>query len=103
MTYAVGMSTMRMAVVGAGSWGTTVASLAAENTPTTLWARRGDVADEINKTHRNSTYLKETPLSGNLRASTSLEVTVGTADVVVMAVPSHGFREVLSEIGRAHV
>ena len=97
VTYAVGMTAMRMAVVGAGSWGTTVASLAAENTPTTLWARRGDVADEINKTHRNSTYLKETALSGNLRASTSLEVTVGTADVVVMAVPSHGFREVLSE------
>lgn len=97
VTYAVGMTAMRMAVVGAGSWGTTVASLAAENTPTTLWARRGDVADEINRTHRNSTYLKEIPLSGNLRASTSLEVTVGTADVVVMAVPSHGFREVLSE------
>lgn len=91
-----------MAVVGAGSWGTTVASLAAENTPTVLWARRGDVADEINSRHRNTTYLGDRPLSSRLEASTSLADTVSTADVVVMAVPSHGFRAVLAEAA-AHV
>ena len=97
MTYAVRMSQIRMAVVGAGSWGTTVASLAAENTPTTLWARRGDVAAEINSSHRNPGYLGDTALSPSLRASEDLVQTVSTADVVVMAVPSHGFRQVLSE------
>ena len=97
VTYAVRMSQIRMAVVGAGSWGTTVASLAAENTPTTLWARRQDVADEINADHRNRAYLGEVALSGALRASTGLAETVAGADVVVMAVPSHGFREVLGE------
>ena len=97
MTYAVRMSQIRMAVVGAGSWGTTVASLAAENTPTTLWARRGDVAAEINSSHRNPGYLGDTALSPSLRASADLVETVSTADVVVMAVPSHGFRQVLSE------
>ena len=86
-----------MAVVGAGSWGTTVASLAAENTPTVLWARRGDVADEINTRRTNSTYLGDRPLSSRLEASESLARTVSTADVVVMAVPSHGFRAVLTE------
>ena len=86
-----------MAVVGAGSWGTTVASLAAENTPTVLWARRGDVADEINTRRTNSTYLGDRPLSSRLEASESLARTVSTADVVVMAVPSHGFRAVLAE------
>jgi len=91
-----------MAVVGAGSWGTTVASLAAENTPTVLWARRGDVADEINSRHRNTTYLGDRPLSSRLEASASLADTVSTADVVVMAVPSHGFRGVLAEAA-AHV
>ena len=91
-----------MAVVGAGSWGTTVASLAAENTPTVLWARRGDVADEINSRHRNTTYLGDRPLSSRLEASTSLADAVSTADVVVMAVPSHGFRAVLAEAA-AHV
>ena len=96
------MATIRMAVVGAGSWGTTVASLAAENTPTVLWARRGDVADEINSHHRNTTYLGDRPLSSRLEASASLADTVSTADVVVMAVPSHGFRAVLTEAA-AHV
>ncbi|MFM8554068.1 MAG: NAD(P)H-dependent glycerol-3-phosphate dehydrogenase [Acidimicrobiales bacterium] len=91
------MSAIRMAVVGAGSWGTTVASLAAENTPTVLWARRGDVADEINTRRTNSTYLGDRPLSSRLEASESLARTVSTADVVVVAVPSHGFRAVLTE------
>ena len=91
-----------MTVVGAGSWGTTVASLAAENTPTVLWARRGSVAGEINDAHTNSTYLAGRQLSTRLTATSSLEEAVSRADVVVMAVPSHGFRDVL-EIGRAHV
>lgn len=87
---------MRMAVVGAGSWGTTVASLAATNTPTTLWARRDDVAHAINSEHKNPDYLGAI-LSPELRATTSLEEAVASADIVVMAVPSHGFRQVLAE------
>lgn len=102
MTYAGRMAPIRMAVVGAGSWGTTVASLAAENTPTVLWARRQDVADTINRDHRNPAYLGDRDLSASLRASVSLEDTVAGADVVVMAVPSQGFREVLTEAA-AHV
>ncbi|MFM2046933.1 MAG: NAD(P)H-dependent glycerol-3-phosphate dehydrogenase, partial [Actinomycetota bacterium] len=86
-----------MAVVGAGSWGTTVASLAAENTPTVLWARRESVAGEINEAHTNSTYLAGRALSSRLTATSSLEGAVSGADVVVMAVPSHGFRDVLAE------
>lgn len=87
---------MRMAVVGAGSWGTTVASLAASNTPTTLWARRDDVATAINAEHRNPDYLGAM-LAPELRATSSLEDAVSSADIVVMAVPSHGFRQVLAE------
>lgn len=102
MTYAGRMAPIRMAVVGAGSWGTTVASLAAENTPTVLWARRQDVADAINRDHRNPAYLGDRDLSTSLRASVSLEETVAGADVVVMAVPSQGFRDVLTEAA-AHV
>ena len=49
---------MRVAVVGAGSWGTTVASLTSANAPTVLWARRQDVAKEINEDHRNRRYLQ---------------------------------------------
>ena len=43
----------RVAVIGAGSWGTTVASLAAANTPTVLWARREELAAEIEGRHTN--------------------------------------------------
>lgn len=91
------MATMNMAVIGAGSWGTTVASLAAANTPTTLWARRAEIVSSINAHHVNPDYLNGVGLSPQLRASTSLEETVTHADIVVMAVPSQGFRQVLGE------
>lgn len=91
------MGAIRVAVIGGGSWGTTVASLAAANSPTVLWARRDDVAAEINTSQRNSRYLPSVALSANLRATTDLVDAVAGADVVVMAVPSQGFREVLSQ------
>lgn len=94
------MTTIRMAVVGGGSWGTTVASLAAVNAPTILWARRQSVVDSVNNSHTNPDFLGATPLSANLRASASLEETLAHADVVVMAVPSQGFRQVLAEAAR---
>jgi glycerol-3-phosphate dehydrogenase (NAD(P)+) len=97
VAYAVVMASIRMAVVGAGSWGTTVASLAAANTPTTLWARRSEVVDSINSRHINPDYISAVGLSPELQASGSLADTVSNADVVVMAVPSHGFRQVLTE------
>ncbi|HEY4333726.1 MAG TPA: NAD(P)H-dependent glycerol-3-phosphate dehydrogenase [Ilumatobacteraceae bacterium] len=85
---------IRVAVVGAGSWGTTVAALAAENTPTTLWARREGLAEAINRDHVNCDYLSGFTLPDSLRATSSLHEAVGTADVLVMAVPSHGYRDV---------
>ena len=86
---------LRVAVIGAGSWGTTVAAISARNQPTVLWARRADLAGEIAKDHRNSSYLKDFELPDTLEATADLEEAVGDADVVVMAVPSHGFRDVL--------
>jgi glycerol-3-phosphate dehydrogenase (NAD(P)+) len=87
----------RVAVIGAGSWGTTVASLAAANTPTVLWARRDELAAEVGQRHTNEAYLPGLELHPALRATSSIEDAVATADVLVMAVPSHGFREVLEE------
>jgi glycerol-3-phosphate dehydrogenase (NAD(P)+) len=89
---------MRVAVVGAGSWGTTVAGLTCHNADTTLWARRKELADELNEEHTNSGYLPDIRLPQEMRATSSLEEAVGSADVVVMAVPSHGFRDVLTEV-----
>ena len=88
----------RVAVLGAGSWGTTVAALAAHNTETTLWSRRADLADRVNDTHENSDYLPGLPLPEGLRATASLEEAVGDADVLVVGVPSHGFRAALEAV-----
>ena len=87
-------------MLGAGSWGTTVAALVAPRSPTVLWARSGDVAHEINADHRNERYLPGVRLPRSLRASDSIEETLRNADVVVMGVPSIGFRAVLEEVKR---
>ncbi len=92
---------MKYAVIGAGSWGTTVASLAAPFVPTTIWTRRADVAASINEKHRNKRYLKGFDLSPELIATTDLHEAVASASVIVMGVPSHGFREVLSRLAVA--
>ena len=53
---------IRVAVLGGGSWGTTVASLAAARTETVLWARRQSTVDAINEQHENPDYLEGLPL-----------------------------------------
>ncbi|MEI6742893.1 MAG: NAD(P)H-dependent glycerol-3-phosphate dehydrogenase [bacterium] len=93
---------IRVGVVGAGSWGTTIASMAALNTSTMLWARSAETAEVINAEHRNPAYLGRRELPTELIASHDLEEVVRDADVVVMAVPSQGFREVL-HAAAAHV
>ncbi|CAN5890142.1 NAD(P)H-dependent glycerol-3-phosphate dehydrogenase [soil metagenome] len=85
---------MRVAVIGAGSWGTTVASLVAARTPTLLWARRSDLARTITESRENPDYLPGMALPDMLEATADLE-RVASCDVIFMAVPSHGFREVL--------
>lgn len=88
------MTQIRLAVIGAGSWGTTVAALASVNTPTMLWARRTELVDQINTSRTNPDYLPSFTLPDEMVATASMEEAVGTADVVVMAAPSHGFRAV---------
>ncbi len=86
------------AVIGAGSWGTTVAHLLAHNTSTVLWARDPQVAAEVSERHVNSRYLAGYDLHPNLRATHSFEDAVRQADLLVMGVPSHGFRSTLEEV-----
>lgn len=89
---------IRVGVIGAGSWGTTVASMTAANTETRLWARREALAEEINSSHTNEAYLPTFSLPESLVASSNLDEVVSTSDVIVMAVPSHGYREVAREV-----
>jgi glycerol-3-phosphate dehydrogenase (NAD(P)+) len=89
------MSQITVAVLGAGSWGTTVAHLAAHNAPTVLWARDPDVAAAVNNTSTNPRYLEGFALHPDLRATADLAEAVSVADVVVMGVPSAAFRSTL--------
>ena len=88
----------RVAVIGAGSWGTTVAAIAARNAPTMLWARRPELAEQIAVEHVNGDYLDGEELPRALRATADLEEAVAEADVLVMAVPSHGFRAIFERM-----
>ena len=88
----------RIAVIGAGSWGTTVASLSAATIDTVLWARRAELADAIERDHVNPDYLPDLALPQTLTATHDLEKAVAGADAVVMAVPSHGFRDVFTQL-----
>ncbi len=91
----------KVAVIGAGSWGTTVASIVSGRADTVLWARRAGLAAEINERRQNVAYLGDARLPDSLRATSSIPEAVEGASVVVMGVPSHGFRDVLSSAARA--
>jgi glycerol-3-phosphate dehydrogenase (NAD(P)+) len=86
---------MKVTVLGAGSWGSTVASLVSKHNDATIWARNPDLVDEINSKHTNERYLPGFPIPERLRASADLAEAVSDADLVIVGVPTHGFREAL--------
>jgi glycerol-3-phosphate dehydrogenase (NAD(P)+) len=88
----------RIAVMGSGSWGTTVAKVIADGgNEVTLWARRAEIAEEINQTHRNGDYLPGIDLPENLLASADLSATLTEADQIYLAVPSPSLRDNLQQ------
>ena len=90
---------MRIAVVGAGSWGTTFASMLAERHDTMLWAREPEVAESVSVEHVNRLFLPEVALEPTLRASTALEVAVADRELVIMVVPTQHLRGVTEQLG----
>jgi glycerol-3-phosphate dehydrogenase (NAD(P)+) len=93
-----------VAVLGAGSWGTTFAKIladaaAAAGTPRQIkvWGRRAEVVDQINHSHRNSDYLKDIVLPASITASTDVRQVLAGADLVVVAVPAQSLRPQLRE------
>jgi glycerol-3-phosphate dehydrogenase (NAD(P)+) len=90
-----------VAVIGAGSWGTTVAAVVAGRVPTSLWSRDHELAQSINRERQNARYLPGVELPPLIRGTADLDGACGDADVIVMAVPSHGFRAVLSRAAAA--
>jgi len=90
---------LRIAVVGAGSWGTALAAVTADKgADTILWARREELAQAIASRHENPDYLSGIELPPSLQATHDLEKATSTASVVVMAVPSHAFRVIFHDV-----
>ncbi|PZG53238.1 glycerol-3-phosphate dehydrogenase [Spongiactinospora gelatinilytica] len=88
----------KAAVFGTGSWGTTFAMiLCAAGTRTTLWGRRAEIVEAIDREHRNPDYLPGVPLPSELRATTDPAAALDGADFVVLAVPSQSLRANLAE------
>ena len=87
---------LKIAVLGAGSWGTALAALMARHGhAVTLWGRDAKVAAAIDQQHENTRYLPGIALPETLRATTDLAATLRDADLVLVVVPSHAFTETL--------
>ncbi len=87
---------LKIAVLGAGSWGTALAALIARHGhAVTLWGRDAHAAAAIDQTHENPRYLPGVPLPAALRATTDLAAALHAADLVLVVVPSHAFTETI--------
>jgi glycerol-3-phosphate dehydrogenase (NAD(P)+) len=92
---------MKIAVIGAGSWGTTFSKVLADGgSDVMLWSRREEVATEINTSHRNGDYLPGVNLPENIVASTDIEKVLSGASQVYISVPSQSLRANLEQWGK---
>ena len=95
--------TKRVAVVGAGSWGTAVANVFADQgCDVVIWGRDADVISSINDRNENSKYLRGVKLSSRLRASDDLDKTLARAEIVVCSIPTQHIRGVFTPL-REHL
>lgn len=90
----------RVAVMGAGSWGTAFALVLADaGNEVVMWGRRAELCDAISTTHENPDYLPDIALPMSIRATHDPAEALGGSDVVVLAVPSQQLRSNLAEWG----
>ena len=84
----------KIAIVGAGSWGTTLAVLLGEKGfDVKLWARREELANEIEAKKENTQYLPGVKIPGNVIADHSLKNVLDDSEMIILAVPSEFFRK----------
>lgn len=87
------------AVLGAGSFGTCLAMVAAREHDVKIWSRREDVAEAINRDRRNPNYLNEYELPAGIEATSDLREALAGRELVIVAVPSQSLREVMTQAG----
>lgn len=90
----------KVTVIGAGSWGTAIAFVLAENGhDCLLWTRRAEQVVEINENHTNNSYLPGIHLPENLKAVSDLKQAVDHAETIVIAIPTKAIRDICKDIG----
>ena len=89
----------RVAVVGAGSWGTTFGKILADGgAHVTMWARRPELAQEIAEAKRNSQYLPGVNLPRTMTATSHLSEALEGAEQVYLSIPSQSARQNLKAV-----
>lgn len=92
----------RIAIIGAGGWGTALGIVAGRaGHEVRLWSRNAEVVDEINRAHVNNAYLASQVIPENVRATCDIVEGVRGAEIVVLASPSHATREILARLAAA--
>jgi glycerol-3-phosphate dehydrogenase (NAD(P)+) len=91
---------MKLSVLGAGAWGTALASSWAPHHDVTLWGRNADELDAMRKARVNTRYLPDCPLPDALHFNPDFSTAVDAADLVVVAVPSGGLRPTLAALAQ---
>jgi glycerol-3-phosphate dehydrogenase (NAD(P)+) len=90
---------LRVGVIGAGSWGTALANLlAGKGVDVNLWVREEKVFDQIKNEHVNGTFLPGVKLDPRLKPVKTFEDALFERELILMVVPSHVFREVLTHL-----
>ncbi len=88
-----------IAVIGAGSWGTALAIVAARNeSPTRMWGRNPDHCRQMSTQRQNQRYLPGIALPENVRITPDLETCLDGVEDLLIAVPSHAFVDILERI-----
>lgn len=90
---------MKVTVLGAGSWGTALAKVLADNHHQVyMWGRRGDPIDEINTHHTNDRYLPGYPLPQSIIATNDLSEAIQESALIVVVIPTQGVRGVMQQL-----
>ena len=91
--------TEKVAVLGAGSWGSVLANLLVDKGHAVeLWSRDQDQVDRLNKDHVNPAYMKDFTYSSKLHATTDMKAAVKGADVILIVIPTKGIRQVAHKL-----
>src|SRR3989338_264339 len=87
----------RIAVIGAGSWGTALANVFADSgNPVVIWGRDAEILRQISEEHRNEKYLPGLKLSADIRTEKDLSQAISENDILFCSIPTQQIRNVFT-------